>query len=300
MSGPLSIVSQPERTTERIVPATGLAAWLTALTAFAMAALAVAALCATFAAGRLAERWSSELARAATVEIAATAADPAAEAAAALAVLEQTAGIASARMLTEAEQSALLAPWLGADLRLERLPVPILIVIEETPAGPDRDTLALRLAAEAPAARYDDHGRWRRPMIEAANMLVYVAGGALLLILAATAAMVTLAARAAMAANAQVIGVLRLIGATDRFIARAFVRRFTARTLLGALAGTVVAALAFAALPRVETEGAFATGLAPVGAQWALLVIVPLLAGLTAWLATRASVALVLRDLEEA
>jgi cell division transport system permease protein len=51
------------------------------------------------------------------------------------------------------------------------------------------------------------------------------------------AAMITLAANAALAANAQVIGVLRLVGARDTYIARAFVRRFTLRALTGAAAG---------------------------------------------------------------
>ena len=38
--------------------------------------------------------------------------------------------------------------------------------------------------------------------------------------------MITLAARAALATNAEVIRVLRLVGAKDSYIARAFVRRF--------------------------------------------------------------------------
>ena len=51
------------------------------------------------------------------------------------------------------------------------------------------------------------------------------------------AAMITLAANAALATNAQVIRVLRLIGARDTYIARAFVRRFTLRALSGAAVG---------------------------------------------------------------
>ena len=54
-----------------------------------------------------------------------------------------------------------------------------------------------------------------------------------MLIGATMAAMITLAARAALATNAEVIRVLRLVGAKDSYIARAFVRRFTLRTLPG-------------------------------------------------------------------
>jgi hypothetical protein len=51
------------------------------------------------------------------------------------------------------------------------------------------------------------------------------------LIAGAMAALITLAAQAALSANAPVIRVLRLVGARDAYIARAFVRRFTVRAL---------------------------------------------------------------------
>ena len=86
--------------------------------------------------------------------------------------------------------------------------------------------LRLRLAAEAPGAVLDDHTRWRRPLVRAAERLRMLGWASILLIAATTAAMITLAANAALAANAQVIGVLRLVGARDAYIARAFERRF--------------------------------------------------------------------------
>ena len=59
----------------------------------------------------------------------------------------------------------------------------------------------------------------------------------ILLIAASTAAIVTMAANAALAANHQVIQVLRLVGAKDAYIARAFTRRFTLRAFWGAIIG---------------------------------------------------------------
>ncbi len=56
--------------------------------------------------------------------------------------------------------------------------------------------------------------------------------------------MITLAAQAALAANDPVIRVLRLIGARDSYIARAFVRRFTLRALAGAALGTLAGMMA--------------------------------------------------------
>jgi hypothetical protein len=52
-------------------------------------------------------------------------------------VLEQTPGVDSARVITDAEQRALLEPWFGPDLPVEDLPVPRLIEITETPDGYD-------------------------------------------------------------------------------------------------------------------------------------------------------------------
>ena len=83
----------------------------------------------------------------------------------------------------------------------------------------------------------DDHTRWRRPLAVAAERLRLLGVLSIVLIGAPMAAMITLAANAALAANAQVIRVLRLVGARDSYIARAFVRRFTLRALAGAAVG---------------------------------------------------------------
>ena len=72
--------------------------------------------------------------------------------------------------------------------------------------------------------------------------------------------MITLAPKAALAANGQVIRVLRLIGARDITIATAFVRRFTRRAAMGRQAGRL-GMLAVWALPSVDQAGGFLTGL---------------------------------------
>lgn len=88
----------------------------------------------------------------------------------------------------------------------------------------------------------DDHVRWRRPLVQAANWLSVLGVVAIGLIGMTSGAMIILATRAALAANAQVITVLRLIGATDAYIEAAFVRRFAFRTFIGAVLGTIIGA----------------------------------------------------------
>ena len=274
---------------DRAVPPTGYTARLTLFTAAAMAFLAVFTLALSLATGRLADRWSEELARTSTLRIAAPDDQIDEQVRAAINVLETTPGVAMARALTADEQKELLAPWFGPDLPIETLPIPQLVEIIEQGDGYDSAGLRARLQAEVPGAVLDDHTRWREPLVEAASRLKTLGWFALVLILAATAAMITLAAQSALAANGQVIRVMRLVGAQDVYIARAFVRRFTLRALGGAAVGTLLAMLAIAAMPSADTAGGFLTGLGFQGASWLLPLCVPILAAIIAFLATRSA-----------
>lgn len=282
----LDLVST-EGSATRVVPPSGSTAHLTLFVSGVMAFLAVFALALSMATGRLADRWGEELAKSATIRISAPADQMVVQTAAALRVLETTSGVASARALSDDEQRALLEPWFGPDVPVESLPIPQLIEVIEDDNGFDAAGLRLRLAAEAPGAVLDDHTRWRRPLISAAHRLRSLGVMSILLIGAATAAMITLAANAALAANAQVIGVLRQVGAKDHYIARAFVRRFTLRALAGALAGTVLGMMAIALLPAADEAGGFLTGLGFQGWHWVVPLILPLAAMAVSFVATR-------------
>ena len=273
----------------RVVPPTGFTASLTVLTAAAMAFLAVFALALSLASGRLAERWSEALARSATIRISAPPEQMEAQTGAVLAALATTPGIASYRPLEDAEMRDLLAPWFGPDLPVETLPLPRLIELTETAQGIDAEGLRLRLAAEAPGATLDDHTRWRRPLVVAAGKLRLLGWLSLGLIGAAMAGMITLAAQAALAANRQVIRTLRLVGARDAFIARAFVNRFTQRGFMGAALGTALGMGAVALLPAADAAGGFLTGLGFAGWGWAGPLALPPLAAVVAYAATRAA-----------
>ncbi|GAA5074308.1 cell division protein FtsX [Roseibacterium beibuensis] len=283
---------------DRVVPRTGQAARLSLATSAAMAFLAVFAMALSMASGRLADRWSDALARSSTIRISAPAAELEAQTWAVLTVLEQTPGVESARALTDEEQQALLEPWFGPELPVDDLPIPRLIEVSETAEGYDGDGLRQRLAAEAPGAVLDDHTRWRRPLVEAAGRLRLLGWVSLVLILGATGAMVTLAAQSALAANEQVIRVTRLVGARDSYIARAFVRRFTLRALTGASAGTALGMVAVLLLPGAGDSDSFLTGLGFAGSQWLWPLVIPALAAITAFIATRVAALRTLRGLQ--
>lgn len=280
---------------ERVVPPTGFTAALTILSSAAMAFLAVLALALAFAAGNTAESWQAELAGTATVRITAPTDQREAQTEAVLAALAQTPGIARTRLISEDEQRALLVPWFGSDLPLDALRLPVLIEVIEESTGPDAEGLRQRLAAEAPGAVYDSHGQWRAPLIEAAERLRGVTMTALALIAVVTATTIALAASAALAANGQVIDVLRLVGARDTWITLAFVRRFTMRALTGAAIGTLAALVVVWLFPS-GAESGILSGFGFSGLQWVWPLGVP---PVTAALACAATYLSALRRLKE-
>lgn len=284
-----------ESQADRVVPPSGHTAQLTAFTAGAMAFLTVFALALSLAAGRLADRWQATLSGSATIRISAPGDQMAVQTNAVLAALGTTPGVSAFRALTVEEERALLEPWFGPDLPLDALPIPQLIEVEGM--GYDTEGLRQRLAAEAPGAVFDDHTRWREPLVRAAMRIRTLGLVAIVLIAGATAAMITLAASAALAANAQVIRVLRLVGARDVFIARAFVRRFSLRALAGAAVGTAAGMAAMAFLPAADEAGGFLTGLGFQGIHWLWPLIIPPLAAVVSFAATRAAALRVLKGL---
>lgn len=284
---PAAKPASPATRALQVVPPSGPTVWLTSFTAGAMTFLCVFALALSLASGRLANRWSEALARTATIRLSAPTEQVQLQTDAVLALLATTPGIASFRAINEAEARKLLEPWFGPDLPVEALPIPRLFEVVEAEPGYDAEGLRQRLAAEAPGALLDDHTRWRRPLAEAAGRIRLLGVLSIVLIGVTMAAMITLAARAALAANAEVIRVLRLVGAKDSYIARAFVRRFTLRTLLGATVGAAAGLAGVAALPAADAAGGFLTGLGFAGTGWLWPLVLPPLAAIVAFLATR-------------
>jgi cell division transport system permease protein len=272
---------------DRVVPRGAQAAVSVGFLAAVMAFFAVLALALALAAGRLADTWAGELARDATLQVFAPQDEVETQARAALNVLRTTPGILSVRVVTLDEQKALLEPWLGPGFAVETLPLPLMIEVTTDQLALNKESLALRLSAEAPGAVFDDHAAWRLPLVTTAERLRIFALGCLALTALALAAVIGLAARAAVAANGQVIQTLRLIGARDSYIANAFTRRLTIRALGGAILGGGLGLALLAALPQADEQGFFLVGLGLQGWHWALPILVPITAALVAFAVTR-------------
>lgn len=166
----------------------------------------------------------------------------------AMRLLGSVRGILRAEPVSIEETRKLLEPWLGSDLNFDDLPIPLLITVEiDTSNPPNVQALAAELRSAVPGARLDDHSVWQGQIRSAANWIKWTSFLVLFLMLFATVAIIVFATRGAMSSNRDVVDVLHLVGARDRFIAREFENHFLLLGLKGGLAGGLAAAGGFIA-----------------------------------------------------
>ena len=241
-----TILNNPEHL--RVVPNTGFTKWLTTFTAGAMSFLAVVGLAFSLICSDLSNEWGQSL-KNSSIRLSASTDLLEKQTNMALAILEQTSGVESARLVGIGAKKKLLEPWLGVDFPLESIAMPALIEIRETEAGVDYEGLRLRLSAELPSAILDNHSEWRRPIEVVSKLVSQLGMFTVILIILSSISMVTMASNAALSANVKVLRVLRLVGAFDTFIVTAFVRIFTLRVFWGSLTGTICAGLVLFLIP---------------------------------------------------
>ena len=266
-----------------------------------MAFLASLALGGVMIAERAAATWQGGLTGRLSVQVLPQGgAPPDAEVAAALELLRATPGVVYAGALSDAENLALIEPWLGDDLLIEALPFPRMIDVELAP-GAVIDVAALqeRLQQVAPRSVLDDHTRWVGRLQGTANTVLFGALAILTLIAVATSASVAFATRAGLAAHREMVELLHLMGAKDRFIARAFEWHYFTGALAAASAGALLAGGAFLAAGGLDEFGLSSVSfLPPLGLQieeLAWLLAVPAGAAIISWATARLSVLSALR-----
>lgn len=279
-------------------PSSRFLVWLTAL----MTCLATLALAGAMMVSEVAQRWDSGLAGGLTVQVSPLPGDPAAallaeRVDAALAVLRGTSGIAAARALTTAEASHLLEPWLGPDAANDPLlPVPALIDVA-VGGRVDVEALGARLAAAAPGVTVDDHAAWLSDLRAFAGAVEMAAFGVMAVVGGAGVLAVVFAVRAGLAIHRNVVQLLHLMGASDRYVARQFEAHVLALALRGGFGGLALAALTLAGLGHAA--GGLTASLLPdlelTPWQWAALLVVPATASILAVATARWTV---LRTLE--
>ncbi|MEM0984983.1 MAG: cell division protein FtsX [Pseudomonadota bacterium] len=204
-------------------------------------------------------------------------------------------GVEAARVLSRDEINTLLAPSFAGGELPAGLPMPLVMTVE-TRAGVGN--LSARFADTLSDGGFDGvvdaHDEWAGDVRRALAVLRYVALSTVLLLGATALSVIAFATHAALLARKDIVDVLHLSGATDRFISRLFERRFWT---LGLRAGSVGALLALGgvalALSYASAQAA-RSGLLPVLSldlgDGLILLLTPVIAGLAARIAARLTV----------
>jgi cell division transport system permease protein len=252
------------------------------------------------AADRAARGWSGQLTGEATVVVRPRGGEtPDAAAARAAEALAGVAGVSEARALEPEKAYDLIRPWLGDVADLEDLPVPRLVAVTLDRAQPaTASALERALRAQGVDAAVDDHSLWIKDISKAADVVRWLGAAIFLLIAGAAAAVVAFATKAGLAKRRDVVEVLHLAGAEDRFIARLFQLRFAQVAGVAGLLGAAGAAGAGAML-RLAGGGQGLTPALPLA--WSDLLAVlpcPLLAAVVAAIAARRTAGSLIREMQ--
>ncbi|MDB5451661.1 MAG: cell division protein [Caulobacteraceae bacterium] len=263
----------------------GALTFVVAVLCFLACLTAIAAL----GADRAARGWQTELVGSATVLVrpkpGETADAAAARAAEAVAGVK---GVVQATALERDKANALLKPWLGDEDLLADLPVPRLVAVELEKKDPAKaNALKQALAAAGVDATVDDHTLWLADIVRAAQGARLAAFGVFSLLFAAAGGVIVFATRAALESRRDVVQILHLSGAEDRFIAGLFMERFGRMAALAGVIGAAAAALVTIVL-RLSGGGHGLTPVLPVAwSDLLFLIPAPLIAAVIAAVAAR-------------
>jgi len=272
-------------------PAARTLPWIIAVMAF----LATIALAGALLLNNVIVRWSNSLSGTLTIQVPAASGAEETEARIkrVVSLLREDKSVLRVRVLSAAESSALVEPWLGRGAAAIGLPLPRLIDVGlAEDARVDLADLRRKVDAAAPGASVEEHQKWLDEMIGVIRWGWRLALVVVVLIFFAAAMTIVFAMRTSLRIHRAVTDVLHLIGARDQYIAEQFQRHAFRLGLLGGAIGTGFAALVLIGLERilakVETLQAMHLEL-PVW-SWAVLALVPPAAAALAAVAARYTV----------
>lgn len=252
------------------------------------------------ASDRAASGWASQLGGEATVIVRPRRGEtPDAAAARAAEVLAGVKGVSEARALEPRKAYDLIRPWLGDVSDLEDLPVPRLVTVSlDSQAPADAARLARALKGQDVDASVDDHSLWINDIRRSAGLARGLGLGVFLLIAGAAGAVIAFATQAGLAARSDVVEVLHLSGAADRYIAGLFQRRFARLALLGGIIGAGGAAAVGAALRMAGGAQGLTPALPVAWSDLAVVLVCPPAAALVAAIAARLTAQALIRDMQ--
>ena len=207
-----------------------------------------------------------------------------------------------ARVLSEEDVETLLEPSLGPGGLPDGLPVPMLMVVQADTAVGD-PTIDIRRILNELGVDGDVAGNagYAENVRGALSILRLVALSIVALLSATAIAVIAFATHAALLARRDIVDVLHLSGAEDRYIAGLFERRFWVLALQAGMGGAVAALMitALIVFSGSGSQGVEAQLLPRLSLDFwdiVILLITPIVAGLAARLAARVTVMTSLKE----
>ena len=205
----------------------------------------------------------------------------------ALTILRSTDGITGANVLDDSQMDLLMAPWMGDQVATSELPLPKIIDVSvDTHHLPDLAQIKADLAEQVPLAVLDSHRVALADLVDLAYNIIKLVGGVLLLLLVSMAFSIMFVTQSGLKVHQQVIALIHLMGAGDFYITRQFANRSFVISLTGSLIGFALALpvmMGFAYCLNNLT-GSFILIPALSGMQWGVLMAIPFLAAVLAYL----------------
>jgi cell division transport system permease protein len=207
----------------------------------------------------------------------------------------------TAKALTDTDMQDLVGPWLGTSAELNELPLPKLVDItrQETDQMADNALIEKTAKSIIPTASLDTHQEWLADIVRLAKTLRMILLSIALILTVTSAVTVAATARTRLALHREEVDLLHLIGATDSYIATQFQRQAFRLATEGSVIGLVLAFITMAGIGWAKNN--FGDGLIPnislSGAEWLMLCLLPLFAGLIAMIASRITILRALKEL---
>jgi cell division protein FtsX len=213
-----------------------------------------------------------------------------------VAEIKRTSGVREVTLLSKEAMEEILTPWLGDELALEELSVPVMVdVVTEVEAGKttvDVDALSRALRRFDSRIRVDDRGPWAAQVTQATNLVQALMIFIALLLIACVVTMVVLLAKTSLRLHFKTVSLLHMFGATDEYILRQFQYNSAWLAARGALAGALAAAFVFAAMAIFSAQ--WHSPLVPeisIGiGHGVMFLVLPIFTALVAYAGTRLAV----------
>jgi len=209
--------------------------------------------------------------------------------------LKSIEGVESVNRVSDNELQEMLKPWLGENIAIADLPVPVIleVVLADNAIGRvDYNVVQQNLQAIAPGAEVDAHELWVAAFSSFSRAIQSMTFILAVLIMTGMGLMISFSSRAALKLHSRTVNLLHSIGAEDRYISRLFQMEALKLLMPAAFIGCVAAGLSytFTGFYVASLNMSVIPPLVLTNWHYVLLIAVPFACTLLAWFVARVSV----------